>query len=233
MSDALRDLQIEMDTESRAPTKNRPLFKLSNELKSSMETIEREQRFLTDRLLKGAGKSDAQKMQIIPWIPNKLELNSFPNGSHDDEVTKLKGDVESDCCVKQPDKMLNYQVEEPYDKKNLLKRYLMACFLNFEWYIYFYLSFVFIRKYSLMNTILIGEIKPNEKTPVENNSRYIVELDPDEDLQHVQESLSNYSSGNKSSVNITEVNDDESTLDQTERSATKQTVLTEEEQMEL
>lgn len=210
VSDALRDLQIEMDTESRAPTKNRPLFKLSNELKSSMETIEREQRFLTDRLLKGAGKSDVQKMQIISWIPNKLELNSFPNGSHDDEVTKLKGDVESDCCVKQPDKMLNYQVEEPYDKKNLLKR-----------------------KYSLMNTILIGEIKPNEKTPVENNSRYIVELDPDEDLQHVQESLSNYSSGNKSSVNITEVNDDESTLDQTERSATKQTVLTEEEQMEL
>lgn len=128
MSDALRDLQIEMDTESRAPTKNSPLFKLSNELKSSMETIEREQSFLTERLLKGAGKPDAQKMQIIPWIPNKLELNPIPNGSDDDEATKSKDDVETDCCKKQPDKRLNYQVEEPYDNKNLLKRYLMAGF---------------------------------------------------------------------------------------------------------
>lgn len=84
-----------------------------------------------------------------------------------------------------------------------------------------------------MNTILIEEIKPNEKTPVKNNSSYIVELGADEDLQNVQESLSNYCSGNKTSVNITEVDDDESTPDRSEGSAYKQTVLTEEEHMEL
>lgn len=205
VSDALRDLQIEMDTGSKPQTKINPFFKLSDELKTSMQNIKHDESIFTERLksqfLEAHGGLDAKKMQIVPWIPNKIVLNIC--GSDDDATKSEENEVESDCCKKQTDKMPNYQVEEPYDKKNLLKR-----------------------KYSLMNTICIEEVKPNEKAPGKVNSNYIVELGPDEDLPDVKDAFSNYCNEKKSGVYISEVEEEN-------ESAAIQTLPAEEEQMEL
>ena len=132
MSDALRDLQIEMETETRqSPTKNSNCsFKISNELKSSIQNIEREENNLTQKIqsyhmkhtFKDCDTLEMQKMQIIPWVPNKIEVNLVPNDANkeDDAKSKTTSQMNKDS---ESDKLLNYKVEEPCDKKNFLKRY--------------------------------------------------------------------------------------------------------------
>ena len=111
MSDALRQLQLEISEMNtsllpQSKTSKHSCFYLSEELKNSIKSIEEEEEKFNRSIFTDLGSPlNAHKhMQIVPWIPNNLneQINAQYNDSNENNV--------------------QYSVEEPSEKKNLLKR---------------------------------------------------------------------------------------------------------------
>lgn len=103
------------EEEQKQPDSN-PEFHLTDELKTSMKILNREQNEFSQKLFNedtSFREYEMNKhMQIIPWLPNEIQINaksSINDQSINDKDFFLPSSSE-------------YKVEEPTEKRNNLKR---------------------------------------------------------------------------------------------------------------
>lgn len=217
MSDALRQLQLEMN--SRQTTNNKTIFSLTNELKQSIEIRKRDvdefsKRFTMSNLI-SQSKYDEKLMQIVPWIPNVISEKIHGQLNQNKDINKC----EEKFCENIKgfdqvfDKVKPYKIEEPSEKKNLLKR-----------------------TFSQANKITIEELKASDTSqPSTSNNHYIIELASEElptKATYGQNIYSNYDQ-QTNGVAIVELSDELSTVAPLDASNTKQRKVSEEDKMDL
>jgi len=160
MTDALRELQL--DREKKQSEFN---FYLTDELRSSIDKFKNDDDELKQRFLnlnKKCQEDPSKHMQIIPWIQNEKSEKII---SEPEAKTEYKSSSSTDGSMDSfenfsqdsSDNFNKYKVEEPSEKKNLLKR-----------------------KHSEVNELTIEELKPTENSPSNITNHYLVELPVDE-----------------------------------------------------
>ncbi len=117
VNEALKDLH--MDDES-VEADETPEFFLTEQLKSSIGILEKQDIEYTQKFLKPNQSSDSYKnMQIIPWISNDIHIH-IKSKENDDVEKGEHVNEESDLVESSSD----YKVEEPSEIKNPLKRFI-------------------------------------------------------------------------------------------------------------
>ncbi len=117
VNEALKDLH--MDDES-VESKEKEKLVLSEQLKNSIEILEKQEKEYIEKFLKtNISLNKNKNMQLIPWISKEVHINN--NQKLDALLKENQSSLEENDIIPSSSE---YKVEEPSEVKNPLKRYV-------------------------------------------------------------------------------------------------------------